>query len=183
MGSLWSSFSWYSLFNSNKEVRFLFNGLDAAGKTTILYRLKLDEVVTTIPTMGFNVETVTYKNIHMTIWDVGGREKIRELYRYYYAGSHAILFVVDSGDRERIGEARDELHNMLKEDELKDVSLLVWANKTDLPNSMPISEITEKLNLHELKNRDWYIQECSALENYGLLEGLDWLSTSMNNKQ
>lgn len=52
-------------------------GLDAAGKTTILYKLKLGEVVTTIPTIGFNVETVEYKNISFTVWDVGGQDKVK----------------------------------------------------------------------------------------------------------
>ena len=56
-----------------KEMRILMVGLDAAGKTTILYKLKLGEVVTTIPTIGFNVETVEYKNISFTVWDVGGQ--------------------------------------------------------------------------------------------------------------
>ena len=60
-----------------KKDVFLMVGLDAAGKTTILYKLKLGEVVTTIPTIGFNVEQVDYKNISFTVWDVGGQDKIR----------------------------------------------------------------------------------------------------------
>ena len=64
------------------ERRFLMVGLDAAGKTTILYKLKLGEIVTTIPTIGFNVETVEYKNISFTVWDVGGQDKIRPLWRH-----------------------------------------------------------------------------------------------------
>ena len=67
-----------------KDVRILMVGLDAAGKTTILYKLKLGEIVTTIPTIGFNVETVEYKNISFTVWDVGGQDKIRPLWRHYY---------------------------------------------------------------------------------------------------
>lgn len=63
-----------------KDVRILMVGLDAAGKTTILYKLKLGEIVTTIPTIGFNVETVEYKNISFTVWDVGGQDKIRPLW-------------------------------------------------------------------------------------------------------
>ena len=59
-----------------QEMRILMVGLDAAGKTTILYKLKLGEVVTTIPTIGFNVETVEYKNISFTVWDVGGQDKV-----------------------------------------------------------------------------------------------------------
>ena len=56
-----------------KDVRILMVGLDAAGKTTILYKLKLGEIVTTIPTIGFNVETVEYKNISFTVWGAARR--------------------------------------------------------------------------------------------------------------
>ena len=74
---------WERMFGK-QEMRILMVGLDAAGKTTILYKLKLGEVVTTIPTIGFNVETVEYKNISFTVWDVGGQDKIRPLWRHYY---------------------------------------------------------------------------------------------------
>merc|ERR1712159_177642 len=89
-----------------KEMRILMVGLDAAGKTTILYKLKLGEIVTTIPTIGFNVETVEYKNISFTVWDVGGQDKIRPLWRHYYQQTQALIFVVDSNDRERLSTAR-----------------------------------------------------------------------------
>lgn len=88
-------------------------GLDAAGKTTILYKLKLGEIVTTIPTIGFNVETVEYKNICFTVWDVGGQDKIRPLWRHYFQNTQGLIFVVDSNDRERIVEAEKELQNMV----------------------------------------------------------------------
>ena len=136
-----------------KEMRILMVGLDAAGKTTILYKLKLGEIVTTIPTIGFNVETVDYKNICFTVWDVGGQDKIRPLWRHYFQNTQGIIFVVDSNDRERIGEARDELQRMLNEDELRDALLLVFANKQDLPNSLNAPEITDKLGLHSLRQR------------------------------
>merc|ERR1719363_23647 len=121
---------------SKTELRILMVGLDAAGKTTILYKLHLGEVVTTIPTIGFNVETVEYKNINFTVWDVGGQDKIRKLWRHYYTNTQGLIFVVDSNDRERMDAARDELHRMLNEDELRDSVLLVFANKQDLPNAM-----------------------------------------------
>lgn len=89
--------------------------MDAAGKTTILYKLKLGEVVTTIPTIGFNVETVEYKNVNFTVWDVGGQDKIRPLWRHYYQNTQGLVFVIDSNDRDRIGEAREELTKMLNE--------------------------------------------------------------------
>merc|ERR1712086_663178 len=105
-----------------KEMRILMVGLDAAGKTTVLYKLKLGEVVTTIPTIGFNVETVEYKNISFTVWDVGGQDKIRPLWRHYYQNTQGVIFVVDSNDRDRVGEARDELNRMLNEDEMRDAA-------------------------------------------------------------
>uniref|UniRef100_A0A8C5A1J4 ADP-ribosylation factor 3b n=1 Tax=Gadus morhua TaxID=8049 RepID=A0A8C5A1J4_GADMO len=112
-----------------KEMRILMVGLDAAGKTTILYKLKLGEIVTTIPTIGFNVETVEYKNISFTVWDVGGQDKIRPLWRHYFQNTQGLIFVVDSNDRERVNEAREELMRMLAEDELRDAVLLIFANK------------------------------------------------------
>jgi ADP-ribosylation factor 1/2 len=82
---------------------------------------------------GFNVETVEYKNIQFTVWDVGGQDKIRPLWRHYFQNTQGIIFVVDSNDRDRIVEAREELQRMLNEDELREALLLVFANKQDLP--------------------------------------------------
>ncbi|XP_029207679.1 ADP-ribosylation factor 1 isoform X2 [Acropora muricata] len=166
-----------------KEMRILMVGLDAAGKTTILYKLKLGEIVTTIPTIGFNVETVEYKNISFTVWDVGGQDKIRPLWRHYFQNTQGLIFVVDSNDRERIAEARDELNRMLSEDELREAIVLVFANKQDLPNAMNAAEITDKLGLHSLRNRNWYIQATCATSGDGLYEGLDWLSSQLKNQK
>ncbi|KAG1516427.1 hypothetical protein G6F53_002159 [Rhizopus delemar] len=165
-----------------KELGFIMVGLDAAGKTTILYKLKLGEIVTTIPTIGFNVETVEYKNISFTVWDVGGQDKIRPLWRHYFQNTQGIIFVVDSNDRDRISEARDELQRMLNEDELRDALLLVFANKQDLPNAMNAAEITDKLGLHSLRNRHWYIQTACATSGDGLYEGLEWLSANLKKR-
>ncbi|KAG2470387.1 ARF4 factor, partial [Polypterus senegalus] len=155
-------------------------GLDAAGKTTILYKLKLGEIVTTIPTIGFNVETVEYKNICFTVWDVGGQDKIRPLWRHYFQNTQGLIFVVDSNDRERTQEAAEELQKMLQEDELRDAVLLVFANKQDLPNAMAISEMTDKLGLQTLRSRTWYVQATCATQGTGLYEGLDWLSNELS---
>jgi len=178
--------SFSSLFGAlfaKKEMRILMVGLDAAGKTTILYKLKLGEIVTTIPTIGFNVETVEYKNISFTVWDVGGQDKIRPLWRHYFQNTQGLIFVVDSNDRDRIAEARDELHRMLNEDELRNAVLLFFANKQDLPNAMKVQEVTERLGLNKLRNRQWYIQGASAPTGDGLYEGLDWLSNTLSKKK
>ncbi|KAI9611242.1 hypothetical protein KEM48_004625 [Puccinia striiformis f. sp. tritici PST-130] len=163
----------------NKEMRILMLGLDAAGKTTILYKLKLNQSVTTIPTVGFNVETVTYKNVKFNVWDVGGQDKIRPLWRHYYTGTQGLVFVVDSQDRERIEEARQELHRILSDREMKDCLLLVFANKQDLPGAMSPTEVTERLGLHKMKDRSWYCHPSNALAGDGLFEGLSWLSQNV----
>merc|ERR1711892_525732 len=179
MGSMFTKL--FDSLISKKEMRVLMVGLDSAGKTTILYKLKLGEIVTTIPTIGFNVETVEYKNIGFTVWDVGGQDKIRPLWRHYFQNTQAVIFVVDSNDRERVSEARDELARMLNEDELREAVLLVFANKQDLPRAMNAAEITDKLGLHSMKNRNWYIQATCATSGDGLFEGLDWLSSQLKN--
>ena len=166
----------------SKEVRVLFLGLDAAGKTTVLYKLKLGEIVTTIPTIGFNVETLNYKNITFTVWDVGGRDKIRPLYRHYFANTQAIVFIVDSNDRDRIGEVKEELHRFLGEDELRDCALLVLANKQDLPNAMSVEELHKALDFDSIRRvKPSEILPCVATSGIGLSEALDWLSQYFNN--
>jgi len=157
--------------------------LEPAGKTTVLYKLKLGEVVTTIPTIGFNVETVEYKNITFTVWDVGGQSKIRPLWRHYYQGTNGVIFVVDSSDRDRVEDAREELARLLSADEMRDAALLVFANKQDLPQAMPAAEITEKLGLNTVRNRQWFIQSACATTGDGLYEGLDWLSRTVSGKK
>lgn len=154
-------------------------GLDAAGKTTILYKLKLGEIVTTIPTIGFNVESVAYNNINFTVWDVGGQDKIRPLWRYYFQNTQGVIYVVDSNDQERLAEAREELMKMMSEDELRDAVLLVFANKQDLPNAASTADIVSALGLPELRGRPWYIMACCATNGSGLFEGLDWLADKL----
>jgi len=165
------------------DMRILMVGLDAAGKTTILYKLKLSEVVTTVPTFGFNVETVEYKNINFTVWDIGGQDKIRRLWRHYYQGTQGLIFVVDSNDRDRLEDAKEELVKMVDEDEMKDAVVLVFANKQDLPNSMPAAEVTEKLGLHNMRNHQWFIQSTCATTGDGLYEGLDWMSRTLSSRK
>eukprot|EP00052_Salpingoeca_macrocollata_P030634 m.320334 g.320334 ORF g.320334 m.320334 type:complete len:176 (-) comp23960_c0_seq1:26-553(-) len=160
----------------NKQMRILMLGLDAAGKTTILYRLRYDRECQTIPTVGFNVETVSYKNVKFNVWDVGGQDKIRPLWRHYYTGTEGLIFVVDSADRERIDEAKQELHKILEDTEMKDVILLIFANKQDLKTAIPPEEIPERLNLRNLHGINWFVQPCIALKGDGLTEGLTWLS-------
>eukprot|EP00211_Chloroparvula_japonica_P008440 CAMPEP_0119136478 /NCGR_PEP_ID=MMETSP1310-20130426/21492_1 /TAXON_ID=464262 /ORGANISM="Genus nov. species nov., Strain RCC2339" /LENGTH=167 /DNA_ID=CAMNT_0007127465 /DNA_START=81 /DNA_END=581 /DNA_ORIENTATION=+ len=153
----------------------LMIGVDGAGKTSILYKLQLGEVVTTIPTIGFSVETIECRerNVEYTAWDVGGEDKLRSLWKYYYEGVMHIIAVVDSTDRKRISEAQAELHLMLDEPLLSSAKLLVFANKQDLTSAMDTNEVATKLNLYSLQ-REWHIQSSSAVTGDGLQPGLDW---------
>ncbi|XP_077442059.1 E3 ubiquitin-protein ligase TRIM23 [Vanacampus margaritifer] len=162
------------------EIRVVTLGLDGAGKTTILFKLKQDEFMQPIPTIGFNVETVEYKNLKFTIWDVGGKHKLRPLWKHYYLNTQAVVFVIDSCHRDRLMEAHSELAKLLTEKELRDALLLIFANKQDVPGAVSVEEMTELLSLHKLCcGRSWHIQGCDARSGVGLHEGLDWLSRQL----
>jgi small GTP-binding protein len=158
-------------------------GLDAAGKTTILYKLKIGEVIATIPTIGFNVETVEYRNVTFQVWDVGGQDKIRKLWRHYYSGTHGIIFVVDSSDRERMDTVRKEFEEILGADEMRSAALLVYANKQDVPGALSTRAIAETLGLHKVRDRMWYIQATCGTSGEGLYAGLNWLTDAVNQQR
>lgn len=166
-----------------RERRILMVGLDSAGKTTILYRLKLGDIVSTIPTIGFNVETVKYKNVSFTVWDIGGQDKIRPLWRHYYQHTQGLIFVIDSSDHDRVLEARGELMKMLGTEELSNAALLVFANKQDMPNALSATELVDRLGLYAIKDRPWYTQASCATSSAGLYEGLDWLASELKKRR
>jgi len=163
-----------------KERKIVMVGLDAAGKTTILYKLRLGEIVTTIPTIGFNVETVQYKNVSFTVWDIGGQHKIRPLWRHYYSGVDCVIFVVDGSDRDRIHEAKEELDAILDAQDLRESALLIYNNKQDLPNAMTATELIDKLELNRHgATRKWLVQPANARTGDGLYEGLEWVQQNV----
>ncbi|KAH8256470.1 hypothetical protein KR032_009423 [Drosophila birchii] len=150
-------------------------GLDSAGKTTALYRLKFDQYLNTVPTIGFNCEKVQgnigkAKGVHFLVWDVGGQEKLRPLWRSYtryihnythifnfkvlcsFSCTDGILFVIDSVDTERMEEAKMELMRTAKCPDNQGVPVLILANKQDLPNACCAKELEKLLGLNELHN-------------------------------
>lgn len=179
MGQSISSF--YDSIFGNMKASISMIGLDGAGKTTLLYKLRVGEVVTTIPTVGFNVETVEYKSLTFTIWDMGGQDRLRPFWRNFcYNNVDAIIFVVDSADKDRLNIARDEVHKMLAEPTLDHTKLLVFANKQDAPSALSVTEITAGLELHKAsRNQEWFVQGCSATRGQGVYEGLDWLAAAL----
>lgn len=144
-------------------------GLDSAGKSTLLARLLTGETVITSPTVGFNVGNLDInKSSCLTVWDIGGQKSMRPNWKYYLDDCKAVVFVVDSSDAARMPEAQKALKSILSDERLRGVPLMVLANKKDLPNSMPIREVSTKLDLASYKDRLWEIQGCSATQGLGL---------------
>ncbi|KAL6765623.1 small Arf-related GTPase [Haematococcus lacustris] len=166
------------LFGS-REMRVVMLGLDAAGKTTILYKLHIGEVLTTVPTIGFNVEKVQYKNVVFTVWDVGGQEKLRPLWRHYFNATDGLIFVVDSQDKERLGKAAQEFSAIIQDPLMLNSAILVFANKQDMKNCLTPAEVCEGLGLPALKHRRWHVQSAVATRGEGLYEGLDWMASTL----
>lgn len=166
-----------------REARVLMLGLDNAGKTTILYHLKLNENIQAIPTIGFNVESVKVEGMSLQIWDVGGQTTIRHLWDRYFQGSDAVVFVVDSTDTERLPLVKKELDALLNSPQLLSASFLVFCNKIDLPGSVDKYDLCEKLGLNRFQfRRSIKIFESNAKTGEGLTEGFMWLSEEVKHK-
>lgn len=162
-----------------KPVKILVLGLYDSGKSSLLFQAKFGEVVTSIPTIGFNVETVSHKNIILQAWDVGGRDKIRPLLRHYYQNTEAVIFVVDSSDEERLPEAERELLSLLSESELEGVPVAVALNKWDLSRHMSREKIQQALGLAEVrKSRPCESFSTSAVSDSksDLFDMLEWIN-------
>ena len=167
--------------DSLQPVHVVMLGLDSAGKSTVLYRLKFDQYVNTVPTVGFNCEKVKgtlgkAKGVSFMIWDVGGQDKVRPLWKSYTRNTDGIVFVVDSSDGERIEEARVELLRTARCSENAGVPVLVLANKQDLRGAKDAAEMEKAMSLHELTaGHLWHMQPACAINGEGLDEGLEHL--------
>jgi ADP-ribosylation factor 1/2 len=167
----------------SREMRVVMLGLDAAGKTTILYKLHIGEVLTTVPTIGFNVEKVQYKNVTFTVWDVGGQEKLRPLWRHYFNNTDGLIYVVDSQDKDRIGRAANEFKSIIDDPLMRHSAVLVFANKQDMKGCLTPAEVMDALGMDKLKGRKWQVQSTIAIRGEGLYEGLDWLANTLKTMQ
>mmetsp|Transcript_71738 Transcript_71738/g.149776 ORF Transcript_71738/g.149776 Transcript_71738/m.149776 type:complete len:179 (+) Transcript_71738:213-749(+) len=163
------------LKKTDKEFRILVLGLDNAGKTTALKKLADEDITHTMPTQGFNIKSVIHEGFKLNVWDIGGQKTIRPYWRNYFDQTDALVYVIDCGDRRRIDETGVELAQLLDEEKLAGVPLLIFANKQDLLNAMEPDEVSETLSLHNIRDRNWHIQACSAKEGKGLQNGMEWL--------
>ncbi|KAF9411277.1 hypothetical protein HW555_009891 [Spodoptera exigua] len=182
ISKIWSLFGNEVCLHLFAEHKLVLVGLDNAGKTTILYQLLLGEAVHTRPTIGSNVEEVVWRNLRFVMWDLGGQQSLRSAWTTYYTNSEFVIMVIDSTDRNRLSISRDELHQMLKHEELSRACLLVYANKQDVKGSMTAAEISEQLDLTSIKQHPWHIQACCALTGEGLHLGLEWIASRIKKK-
>eukprot|EP00474_Spongospora_subterranea_P009377 CRZ09835.1 hypothetical protein [Spongospora subterranea] len=160
------------------RVRLLLLGLDAAGKTTVLAWMKKGAHQETVPTIGFNVEEILYNRTRIQIWDVGGQDRLRALWRPHYRGTSGIIFVVDSSDAARITLARQELMSLMKEEALNGVCLCILANKQDLPAAISTQDLAIALGVAQIEALGYTCTVIASIANQG--EGIDtalrWLS-------
>lgn len=169
-----------TLFSPRKHYQVLLLGLDSAGKSSILNKVK--ETQDAPPIVGISVEVVEFKNLTFTTWDISEQDALRPLWHLYYQGASALIFVVDSNNLQRMDEAREGLHQLLSDEELKVSLVLVLANKQDLPNAMSVPEVADRLALHTIRGRNWHIQGTCAVAGDGVYEGLNWLSDVLSRK-
>ncbi len=170
----------FRLFKRSATIVIL--GLDGAGKTTLLNFLMKGEPGETIPTVGANFERVRIRNIEFNIWDLGGQRSLRRMWAEYADKADAIIFMIDSADRERFEEAKEELWKVISMMR-KGVSLLILANKADLENAATVMEVIDEFELTKLEGITWQVVWTSALTGFGLFEAFSWLYEQLTGKQ
>lgn len=168
----------------SSEAKILIAGLDSAGKTTILAKLhngkkRMDEHISTIPTMDFNVMSWKHKGKKFGVWDVGGQDSLRPLWRHHLTGTQGLVYVVDCNDVNRMRKAAEELHKVMLDNAMRHACLLVFANKADLPQALTKDQVRDELQLEDLGARAYHIQPSVGTTGEGLWEGLEWLAKTV----
>lgn len=165
-----------------KEMRLLMVGLDNSGKTTIVKKLSHEDITDISPTLGFNIKTMSFQGFKLNIWDIGGQKTLRPYWRNYYEKTDGLIWVVDSADLSRLQDCRQELQQLLKEERLFGATLLVLANKQDVPSALGPQELEEVLDLKSISKRHVKIVACSAVTGQGLLEGMEWMVKDISSR-
>lgn len=111
----------------------------------------------------------------------GGQSKIRPYWKNYFENTDALIYVIDCSDRKRLVETGNEFAELLADEKLRDVPIMIFANKQDLANVLKLSEVAEAIGLVKLKDRTWQIQECSALEGTGIKVNIYGITKSKHN--
>ena len=167
--------------NSKKEYSFVIEGLDGAGKSSILYYLESKyKKADSPPLITVKIIYLNYKGVNLNINEYSGKNKDKS--RNTLAKVDGLIFVVDSTDRDKFEDAANVLDELAHEKNMLDCKILILANKQDLNTASPPGEIVQRLKLGELKGRDWKVQGSSYISHEGINEGLDWLIPAPQDK-
>jgi ADP-ribosylation factor related protein 1 len=176
---------WKYLF-SKSEFHVLILGIDKAGKTTLLEKLKTlysdieglppDRIV---PTVGLNIGRVEAHKSKLIFWDLGGQLGLRTIWEKYYEEAHAVLYVVDSVSKTRFEDTKSTLEKVLRHPDLQGAPVLIFANKQDLAGAVNAEELSQFLDIKEQNGRLTRVQGISAYEGSGIQEGVLWLVENM----
>ena len=163
---------------SRNNFKIIILGIQNAGKTTILYRLSLGQLVQTTPTIGSNVEEISYNNVKLQAWDLGGQESTRSVWDVYFVNTDAIIYVIDTHET-NYEESKNQFYKLLENEALKNTVILIYANKQDLQGAKGVNEIMQIYEFDKIKDHIWHIQPCSAQTGEGLVTGMKWLSDQL----
>ncbi|NXH26632.1 ARL11 protein, partial [Myiagra hebetior] len=156
-----------------RDARVVMLGLDFAGKSTLLYKLKSGQAVETCPTVGFNVESLqTPCGVSFTLWDVGGQDSLRASWPNYLEDINTLIFVLDSADAARLAKAMAALQEVLGHPSMAGIPVLLLANKQEVPGALAPAELGEMLREQGLTGHRWVLRGCSAHTGQGLQEVL-----------
>lgn len=174
-----------------EELHVLIVGLDKAGKTTLLERLKTLytdvpglEASQVVPTVGLNLAHFEALGAPLLCWDVGGAAGLRSIWSKYYGECHALLFCVDAADRGRLEEAKAALDRALGDRDLYGAPLLVLANKQDVEGAASPAELAEAFGLGRLDGgRPCSVQAVTARTGEGVKPAVQWLVEHIKKSQ
>jgi ADP-ribosylation factor-like protein 3 len=158
-----------------KPPRVLVVGLDGSGKTCLLRRLARQEIALTAPTHGYTIVRIVYNGVPCEMVDVGGSAELRRYWSTYFSALDGLVFVLDSADKRRFEETGIELNKLLQDRALARVPTLILANKQDVLDALPSQKIVDALNLSAVRDREWHVHECSALDRRGVDAGFAWV--------
>ncbi|KAL3524256.1 hypothetical protein ACH5RR_017090 [Cinchona calisaya] len=172
---------WKYMF-SKTEFHVLILGIDKAGKTTLLEKLKsqyskLEGLPPDciVPTVGLNIGRVEVSNTKLVFWDLGGQSGLRSIWEKYYEEAHAVIYVVDAACPSRFEDSKSALEKVLRHEDLQGAPLLILANKQDLAQAVTDEEVARYLDLKKLDERAYTFQAVSAYDGTGIKESVDWL--------
>eukprot|EP00756_Hemistasia_phaeocysticola_P021254 Hpha_TRINITY_DN15764_c0_g14::TRINITY_DN15764_c0_g14_i1::g.41143::m.41143/K07953/SAR1; GTP-binding protein SAR1 len=182
---VWGALRYLGL--SSKQGKILFLGLDNAGKTTLLGKMKDGKVGSHKPTNHPNQEEFSLGSIRMKAFDLGGHTQARQLWKQYFTKVDGIIFLVDAADPERLSEAKEELDALLKEDMLLKAPFCILGNKVDMPHACSEEELRGRLGLDGMTTgkdgkamgagyRPLETFMCSVVKGRGYGDGFRWLS-------